>query len=119
MKLPALTVCACALLSLQTLAQDSVNVSPRADYLNPIRVLLYVPGTDLVFDYPDVCRIFCALAAEISFETQDGSVVTHRGTYTIIQTRNSVVTIPPQRETDSWRSRHRAVSFGPKFYDIR
>ena len=109
MKLLARSISACALLSISAFAQEPAIPSPRADYLNPIRILLYVPGTDLLFDYPDVCRVLCSAAAQISFETRDGTVVTHQGTYTIIQARNAIAEAP----------RRHLPSLGPRFYDIK
>jgi len=77
--------------------------SPKAEDPRLIRVLLYIPGTSRLIDYPDVERIFSSDRDRIVFETQDRQVVVHQGPFTIIR---------PRSATSS-------ISHGPRFYDLK
>ena len=88
MKLATLLV-TCLLLS-PVFAEDTDK--PDLAGLRPadqrsIRVLLYIPGGPRLIDYPDVCKVVSCDEHCILFETHDGTTVTHRGAYTIIQPR--------------------------------
>lgn len=63
--------------------------SPKSENPRLLRILLYVPGSARLIDYPDVEKILCCEAARITFETQDGHVVMHQGPFTVIQPRNA------------------------------
>jgi len=73
-----------------------------------IRVLLYIPGGPRIIDYPDVCKVVSCDEHCILFETHDGTTVTHRGAYTIIQPRLLV----------SERTQTR-LDPGPRYYDTK
>lgn len=63
--------------------------SPKSEHPRLLRILLYVPGSARLIDYPDVEKILCCDTARITFETQDGHVVMHHGPFTVIQPRNA------------------------------
>ena len=85
-----------------------LHAEPQADLLSPksenprlLRILLYVPGSARLIDYPDVEKIISCEAARITFETQDGHVVMHHGPFTVIQPRGGTA----------------ATSDGSRFFD--
>ena len=59
-------------------------VSPKAVGNQGIRVLLHINGNPRSIDYSDVYRVLCSEPQKIVFETIDGFVVVHQGTYTVI-----------------------------------
>ena len=75
--------------------------SPKAEHPRLLRILLYVPGSERMIDYPDVEKIICCDAARITFETQDGHVIMHHGPFTVIQPRGAIA----------------ATNDGSRFYD--
>jgi hypothetical protein len=100
------TVLACSLLLGPASAEDSRPdlKSPKPDNFGPIRVLLHIAGSPRLIDYSDVCKILCSDPGQITFETNDGYVVTHQGAFTVIQQRATI---------SSPASNPR----GPRFYD--
>lgn len=85
---------------------------PAADLASPkptsnqnLRVLLHIPGSARLLDYPEVCRVHTCDKDQITFETHDGYIVTHRGSFTVIQHRN---TVP---------SGQNPLSPGPRYYE--
>jgi hypothetical protein len=78
-----------ALLLFAREAQSDDRMSPKPTGVQTARVLLHVAGSDRVIDFNDVSKVLCSEAAKIVFETHDGHVVVHQGTYTLIQQRNS------------------------------
>ena len=98
MKSPLAALAVSSLLLVAAFAEDLQ--SPRPTAARNIRVLLHLSGSDRLLDYPDVCKILSCEAASISFETVDGFLVSHRGTYTIIEQKfgsNDRGTNPPGR----------------------
>jgi hypothetical protein len=83
MKLPR-TLAILPLLLLTTSFAEDLQ-SPRPTAARHIRILLHLAGSDRLIDYPDVDKILSSDPASISFETVDGFIVSHRGTYTIIE----------------------------------
>ncbi|MGB8169095.1 MAG: hypothetical protein WCF18_16480 [Chthoniobacteraceae bacterium] len=77
--------------------------SPKSEAPRLLRILLYIPGSSRLIDYPDVEKILCCDANRISFETQDGHVILHQGPFTVIQPRTATA----------------ATSDGSKFYDVK
>jgi hypothetical protein len=78
-------------------------LSPKSEVPRLLRILLYIPGSPRLIDYPDVEKILCCEANRITFETQDGHVVLHQGPFTVIQPRTATAT----------------TSNGSKFYDVK
>jgi hypothetical protein len=104
------TILAAFLLITPVFAEDT---KPDLTALKPvdqrsIRVLLYIPGGPRLIDYSDVCKVVSCDEHCILFETHDGTTITHRGGYTIIQPRNLV----PERT-------QRRLSPGPQFYESK
>lgn len=108
MKLAAF-LATCLLLS-PAFAEDTKPdlLAPKPADLRSIRVLLYIPGSPRLIDYPDVCKVVSCDADCIVFETHDGAVITHRGGFTMIQPRNVV----------SERTQTRLAP-GPRFYEAK
>jgi hypothetical protein len=80
--------------------------APKPVNFQSMRVLLYVPGSARMLDYPDVCEILCCDQGEITFETHDGFIITHQGAFTVMQAKNSIKSVQhPKR--------------GPRFYDAK
>jgi hypothetical protein len=80
--------------------------APKPEGFRNMRVLLYVPGSARLLDYPDVSEILCCDQGQITFETVDGFIITHQGAFTIMQAKNSVKALQhPLR--------------GPRFYDSK
>jgi len=57
--------------------------------LSRIRVLLHLNGGERLIDYSDVYRLHTTDPKMITFETGDGFLVTHHGSYTLILEKNS------------------------------
>lgn len=107
MKLHATLLAICLLLAPAFAGDNQPDLSAlRPVDQRSIRVLLYIPGGPRLIDYPDVCKVVSCDEHCILFETHDGTTVTHRGAYTIIQPRNLV----------SERTQTR-LSPGPRFYE--
>jgi hypothetical protein len=90
MKAPAFSL----LLAILIVLAAPLRADPLADLRSPksenprlLRILLYVPGSARLIDYPDVEKIICCDAARITFETQDGHIIMHHGPFTVIQPR--------------------------------
>jgi hypothetical protein len=77
--------------------------SPKSENPRLLRILLYVPGSARLIDYPDVERILTCDRERIAFETQDGHVVMHHGPFTVIQPRTASAT----------------TGDGSRFYDVK
>ncbi|HEX8295486.1 MAG TPA: hypothetical protein VF593_04260 [Chthoniobacteraceae bacterium] len=63
--------------------------SPKPEFARMLRILLHTAGSSRMIDYPDVAKVVCVDPGQITFETSDGYVVTHQGTWTVIQQRSS------------------------------
>lgn len=79
----------CILLSTLALAEDLK--APKPDTTRSIRVLLHLPGSSRLIDYPDVYKVHACEPTYISFETSDGFLISHRGTYTLVEPRANVI----------------------------
>lgn len=77
--------------------------SPKSEIPRLLRILLYIPGSSRLIDYPDVEKILGCEANRITFETQDGHIILHHGPFTVIQPRTANAT----------------TSDGSKFYDVK
>jgi hypothetical protein len=81
---------ACAVLALPLRGDTPPDLlSPKSENPRLLRILLYIPGSARLIDYPDVEKILCCEKESITFETMDGHVVLHRGPFTVIQPRNA------------------------------
>jgi hypothetical protein len=98
--------CAAAVLLLNISSVPAAEdlISPKAVGNQGIRVMLHINGNPRWIDYPDVYRVLCSEPLKIVFETIDGCVVVHQGTYTVIQQKAAF-------------TEH--VSRGVRFYDAK
>lgn len=80
--------------------------SPKPETNPLLRVLLYIAGSSRLIDYPDVYKILSCDDDRITFETQDGYVVTHHGQFTVIQQKAAL-------------SEAHANPHGPRFFDVK
>ena len=78
---------ALALLATPLLAED-LN-APKPPNVNHARVMLHLAGSERLIDYSDVFKIYTCEPQFISFETADGYVVSHHGTYTLVESKNA------------------------------
>ncbi|MDQ3624228.1 MAG: hypothetical protein M3463_17360 [Verrucomicrobiota bacterium] len=78
--------------------------SPKPDGGRTIRVLLHLSGSERLIDYSDVYRLHSNDSKMISFETSDGFLITHHGSYTLILEKNAA-------------GSSRAVPPGQRFFD--
>ena len=78
-----------ALAALATASGAEDLSSPETAGPQSIRVLLHIGTSERLLDYQDVAKVIDCKADQITFETQGGLVVTHRGTFTVIQNRTS------------------------------
>lgn len=62
---------------------------PKPEPGRTIRVLLHLNGGERLIDYSDVYRLHTTDSKMITFETSDGFLVTHHGSYTLILDKNS------------------------------
>ena len=83
------------------LAEDLSSPKPGA---GRIRVLLHLAGSERLIDYADVYKLYNCDANAISFETNDGFIVSHRGSYTLIVQKSAASEI-------------RAATPGERFFD--
>ena len=67
--------------------------APKPEQANCARVLLHLAGSDRLIDYRDVYKIYTCDPQFISFETADGYVVSHHGSYTLIEAKNGSATL--------------------------
>jgi hypothetical protein len=106
---PAILLATCLLLS-PAFAEDTLLdlLGPKPADVRSIRVLLHLPGSARLIDYPDVCKVVSCDANCIVFETHDGTAITHRGGFTVIQPRN-IVSEPVRARLDP----------GPRFYETK
>ncbi len=106
---PATLLASCLLFS-PAFAEDTKPdlLAPKPADIRSIRVLLHIPGSPRLIDYPDVCKVVSCDSDCIVFETHDGTAITHRGSFTVIQPRNIV--------SESVRNR---LSPGPRFYETK
>jgi hypothetical protein len=92
-------------------AEESADLTgPKAVQPQLLRVLLHLPGTGRLIDYPDVERIVCCDAGRIVFATQDGQIVVHQGGFTVVVPRDA----PPAATA---RPSASGGTIGPRFYD--
>jgi hypothetical protein len=89
MKTQLCTLLTCAVFTAFATAEDLK--APKPDTNRSIRVLLHLPGSDRVIDYPDVYKIHACEPTHIYFETNDGFLVSHRGSYTLIEPRVNAI----------------------------
>ena len=82
---------ALALLATPAFAEDLK--APKPDSTNSARVLLHLAGSERVIDYANVYKIYTCDPQFISFETADGYVISHHGSYTLIEAKNAAATL--------------------------
>jgi hypothetical protein len=85
-------------------AEPGDLLAPKTAGAQALRVLLHIGAGERLIDYPDVSKVLDCGDAQITFETHDGLIVTHRGAFTLIQQRSSF---------DAHQSR------GVRFYDAK
>lgn len=104
MKALPLLLAAVLMFTVRLHAEDSPDLrAPKAEAPRLLRVLLHLAGSPRLIDYPDVEKIICCEPTRITFETQDGSIVMHQGSFTVIQPRTANAT----------------TSAGGRFYDVK
>lgn len=79
--------------------------APKPENPRLLRILLHVSGSARLIDYPDVERLLCCEKDRVVFETQDGTVVMHVGSFTILEPRNAAT--------------RTSAGSGPRFFDIK
>jgi hypothetical protein len=93
---------ALTLLATTAFADDLTALKPEQP--NCARVLLHLASGERLIDYPNVVKIYTCEPQFISFETIDGYVISHRGTYTLLEQKNGTSVrsnvVPGQRFFD-------------------
>jgi hypothetical protein len=78
-----------ASLTFLALPCTAADNGPKPPSTRQYRIILYVPHSTQPYEYTDVAKIIKSDPAHIIFETSDGFVIIHNGSYTSIQPKDT------------------------------